>query len=133
MERYEKQKAKWNIDHMTDKVIACLLALIRWRHKSANAIGGESRGHCHTGGVPESPREEDERDTVHWDGSGRNLQAVDEEWLQKFERMGRRAFPYEHAEREKKEKMMAAKKKKKQTKIKRYMQKTAKKKQGMKI
>ena len=69
---------------MTDTLIACLLALIRWGHKSVNAIGGESRGHCDTGSVAESPREEDERDTVQWDGSGRNLQAVDEEWLEKI-------------------------------------------------
>ena len=72
-------------------------------------------------------REENERDTVHWDGSGRNLQAVDEEWLERFERMGRRAFPRKHAERVKKEKRLAAKKKSKQTKMRRYLLKTARK------
>ena len=97
---------------------------------AVSAIGGEwSEQRC-SGSVAESPREEDERDTVPWDGSGRNLQSVEKEWPERFERMGRRAFPHEHAEREKKEKMMAAKKKKKQTKIKRYMQKTAKKNKG---
>ena len=71
----------------------------------------------------ESTRWCDDRDTAHADGSGRDMKAVDEEWLERIGRMGRRAFKYEHDEREKKEKRLAARKKKKQTKIKKYMQK----------
>ena len=96
-------------------------------HTTVTAIGGEWSGrHCRAS--DEGARgEEDKRDTAPWDGSGRNLREVDGEWLDKFERMGRRAFPYEHAEREKKEKRLAAKKKKKQTKIRRYMQRAERK------
>ena len=93
---------------------------------AVSAIGGECSARSHEDGGPEATGECDERDTVLWDGSGRDLQSVDKEWLEKFERMGRRAFPYEHAERVKTEKRLAAKKKNKQTKIRRYMKKVAK-------
>ena len=61
------------------------------------------------------------------DQGGTCKQWTKSDW-KKFERMGRRAFPCEHAERKKKEKRLAAKKKKKQTKTRRCMQKTGKKK-----
>ena len=68
----------------------------------------------------ESTRWCDGRGTAHTDGSGRDMKAVDEEWLERIGRMGRRAFKCEHDEREKR---LAARKKKKQTKIKKCMQK----------
>ena len=90
---------------------------------TVSAIGGECGVKFEVPASGDSTRWCGGRGTAHTDGSGRDMKAVDEEWLERIGRMGRRAFKYEHGEREKKEKRLAARKKKKQTKIKKCMQK----------
>ena len=70
---------------------------------TVNAIGG-SCGKEHFTDLEAKQEENDERDTMSTDGSGRDLKAADKSWLDRMERMSQRAFPHEHAEVKKKEK-----------------------------
>ena len=96
----------------TAPFLACFCCFVNVPN-AVSAIGGECGVKFEVPASGESTRWCDDRDTAHADGSGRDMKAVDEEWLERIGRMGRRAFKYEHDEREKKEKRLAARKKKK--------------------